>query len=366
LGQFMPYYVRILFGRSSLWTHPDNIKASGAVAPCNLNAQIGYAGPQSNYDEQKVGTYLLPDPLTMQDGTRVTDAKTWMERRRPEIVRLFEDNEYGRSPGRPSDMSFDVFEKGTPAFDGTAIRKQITVYLTADKNGPKFDLLLYTPANAKGPVPVLLQLGFGPNSSAVDDPGVRQGLVWTKDHQHIPAPPRRQPSGGSPTPRPGGLPIPRLLREGYGVATFNYQDVEPDSGDGLPYGIRAHYLKDKTAQPAPNEWGAIAACAWGMSRAEDYLETDPAVDAKKVAIFGVSRLGKTVMWAGGTLPADGLVARCPPANGSSSGFAVCAHPDPHSARAIANANLCRATFNMSILIHDSCKFGAIREADGFF
>jgi hypothetical protein len=89
-----------------------------------------------------------------------------------------------------------------------------------------------------------------------------------------------------------------LLREGYGWATFNYQDVEPDSGDGLPYGIRAHYLKDKNGQPAPDEWGAIAAWAWGMSRAEDYLETDLAVDAKKVAIFGVSRLGKTVMWAG--------------------------------------------------------------------
>lgn len=272
--------------------------AIGAIAPCKLNAQIGYPGPKSNYDEQKVGTYVLPDPLTMQDGTRVTDAKTWMDRRRPEIVRLFEDNEYGRSPGRPSDMSFDVFDKGTPAYDGTAIRKQITVYLTADKNGPKFDLLLYTPANAKGPVPVLLQLGFGPNSSAVDDPGVRQGLVWTKDHQHIPAPPRRQAPGDSPTPRPGGLPVPRLLREGYGVATFNYADVEPDSSDGLPYGIRAHYLKDKNAQPAPDEWGAIAAWAWEMSRAEDYLETDPSVDAKKVAIFGVSRLGKTVMWAG--------------------------------------------------------------------
>jgi hypothetical protein len=262
----------------------------GVIVPCATNAQIGYPGPKSNFNEQKVGTYTLPDPLTMEDGTRVRDTKTWIERRRPEIVRLFEESEYGRSPGRPPDMSFEVFDKGSPAFDGAAIRKQITIYLTADKNGPKFDLLLYTPADAKKPVPVLLNLGFSANSAAVDDPGVRPGTVWGKDHQRV------APPGGMR--RPGGLPIPRLLREGYGVATFYYGDVEPDSADGLPYGIRAHYLKDKNAQPAPDEWGAIAAWAWGMSRAEDYLETDPAVDAKRVAIFGVSRLGKTVMWAG--------------------------------------------------------------------
>src|SRR5213083_2906529 len=85
------------------------------------------AGIPVNYDESAVGSYSLPDPLTLLNGKPVKDAKTWREKRRPEIVKLFEENQYGRDPGRPAGMSFDVFDKGTPALDGKAIRKQITV-----------------------------------------------------------------------------------------------------------------------------------------------------------------------------------------------------------------------------------------------
>src|ERR1017187_9298894 len=101
------------------------------------------AGIPVNYDEAKVGSYTLPDPLVLANGQPVRDARTWTGKRRPEIVRLFEENEYGRSPGRPAGMNFDVFDKGTPAFDGKAIRKQVTVYFSADNNGPKMDLLIY-------------------------------------------------------------------------------------------------------------------------------------------------------------------------------------------------------------------------------
>ena len=117
----------------------------GAVAPCEANAQIGDPGPDSNFNELKVGKYKLPDPLTMKDGTRVRDAKTWMEHRRSEIIKLFEENEYGRSPGRPSDMSFEVFDKGTPAFNGAATRKQITIFLTADKKTVLSSTCYFTP-----------------------------------------------------------------------------------------------------------------------------------------------------------------------------------------------------------------------------
>src|SRR5580704_5240109 len=131
------------------------------------------AGIPVNYDEALVGTYTLPDPLTLANGKPVRDAKTWNEKRRPEIVKLFEENEYGRTPGRPKDMTFDVFDKGTPALDGKAIRRQVTVYFSADKNGPKMDLLVYLPAEARKPVPLLLNIGFSANSSTVDDPGVK-------------------------------------------------------------------------------------------------------------------------------------------------------------------------------------------------
>ncbi len=247
------------------------------------------AGIPANYDEALVGTYTLPDPLLLANGKLVKDAKTWNEKRRPEIVHLFEENQYGRSPERPEGMYFDVFEKSAPAFDGKAIRRQLTVYFSTDKSGPKMDMLMYVPAAASKPVPLLLNLSFSANSNTVNDPDVKEGEVWGPDKKKIPA---------SKARAFGKIDVVRLLDAGFGFATIYYGDIEPDFLGGLPYGVRALYLKPGQTQPAENEWGAIAAWGWGLSRAMDYLETDKAVDAKRVAILGVSRLGKTVMWAG--------------------------------------------------------------------
>src|SRR5205814_9607792 len=114
------------------------------------------------------------------------DAKTWFEKRRPEIVRLFEENEYGRPPGRPADMAFDLVEKAAPAFDGKALRRQVTIRFSKDPAAPKMDLLIYVPAAAQKPVPLLLSIGFSANSNTVkDDPGVRAGEVWGRDHKKV-------------------------------------------------------------------------------------------------------------------------------------------------------------------------------------
>ena len=267
---------------------PDAQAPNRAPAVKNAPRDV-VAGIPVNYDEAKVGAYTLPDPLVLANGKPVRDAKTWYNRRRPEIVRLFEDNQYGRSPGRPKAMSFDVFDKGTPAFDGKAIRRQVTVYFSADKAGPKMDLLIYLPAGARKPVPLLLHLGFGANASSVSDPGVRAGEVWGRDKKKVPA------TGGGGL---GRLNVTPLLDKGFGVATVYYGDIDPDFLGGVPLGVRALYLKPGQTEPAPNEWGSIAAWAWGLSRAVDYFETDGGVDARRIAIMGVSRLGKTVMWAG--------------------------------------------------------------------
>ena len=247
------------------------------------------AGIPVNYDEARVGTDTLPDPLRMADGAPVRDVKTWEAKRRPEILHLFEEDQFGRSPGRPAGMSFDVFDKGTPALNGTALRRQVTVYFSADHNGPKMDLLIYLPGGATKPVPLLLNLSFSPNSLTVDDPGVRPGLVWGRDHKKVPAAEGRAI---------GKLNVAPFLAQGIGVATVYYGDIDPDFLGGVPLGVRALYLKPGQAEPAPDEWGAIGAWAWGLSRAMDYLETDPGVDAKRVAVEGISRLGKTVLWAG--------------------------------------------------------------------
>ena len=210
------------------------------------------AGIPANYDEALVGTYRLPDPLTLANGKQVRDAKTWFEKRRPEIVRLFEEDQYGRSPGPPAGMSFDVFDKGTPALDGKAVRRQVTVYFVQDKSGPKMDLLLYLPANARKPAPVLLNLSFAANSSTVDDPGIKPGEIWGRDKKRIPA------SSGRSF---GKLNVAPFLAAGFGVATVYYGDIDPDFAGGVPYGVRALYLKPGQTEPAADEWGSIAAWA---------------------------------------------------------------------------------------------------------
>jgi hypothetical protein len=256
------------------------------------------AGIPVNYDEARVGSYTLPDPLTLGDGKPVRDAQTWYKKRRPEIVRLFEENQFGRSPGRPAGMSFDLFDKGTPALDGKAIRRQVTIHFSPDKSGPKMDLLLYLPADANKPVPLLLNLSFTANSNAVNDPGIKPGEIWNREKRRVPA-----PKDG----RFGRLKVRPFLEQGFGVATVYYGDIDPDFLGGIPHGVRALYLKPGQTEPGPNEWGAISAWAWGLSRALDYLETDKNVDAKRVAIVGVSRLGKTVLWAGARDPRFAMV-----------------------------------------------------------
>jgi hypothetical protein len=275
---------------SSLWRWSIPLLISCAVNAQTEKAPASVvAGIPVNYDEAKVGTYTLPDPLVLANGKPVRDAKTWSEKRRPEIVRLFEENQYGRAPGRPAGLSFEVFDKGTPAFDGKAIRRQVTVHFSKDPAGakmaaPKMDLLLYVPAHAAKPVPFLLNASFSANSNTVDDPGVKVGEVWGPDKKKIPANQGR---------KFGRIDVVRLMDAGFGFGTIYYGDIDPDFAGGIQYGVRAQY-----PAPAADEWGTISAWAWGLSRAMDYLETDNAVDAKRVAILGVSRLGKTVMWAG--------------------------------------------------------------------
>ena len=138
---------------------------------------------------------------------------------------------------------------------------------------------------------MLLMIGFTTPSSMFDDPGIREGVVWnSQTRQKIPA--SQLPQAGQTKFNP--LPF---FDAGIGVTAFYYGDVDPDFPDGYALGIRAAYAAGNESSRAPDAWGSIAAWAWALSRGEDYLETDKAVDAKRVAIHGASRLGKTVLWA---------------------------------------------------------------------
>jgi hypothetical protein len=247
------------------------------------------AGIPVNYDENKVEPYTLPDPLLLLNGQSVSDSGTWYHLRRPEILKLLEENQFGKIPDRPAGMSFSLFDEGTPAFDSLAIRKQLTISFSNDTSAPKMRLLIYLPVHSQGPAPVLMYISFQAGNTLLDDPGIRRGEVWNRDRQKVPAP---------DSSWFGKMDIKPLLMKGIGFATFYYGDVEPDFSGGSRYGVRGLYLQPGQAELNPDEWGAIAAWAWGLSRAMDYFETDPEIDSKHVALLGVSRLGKTVLWAG--------------------------------------------------------------------
>ncbi len=256
----------------------------------NENAPKMVAGFPVNYNEDAVVKYTLPDLLTLTNGIKVTTPKMWMQKRRLELLKLVEETQYGKMPGKPAGLHFNIFDKGTPAFNNKAIRRQVTIYFTSDTSNYKMDLLIYLPAGATQKVPLLLNISFAANNQiTTDSVGVKVGYTWTKEGKKIKA------DGPSRFSR---LNIEQFIDAGFGFATVYYGDIEPDFKNGIQYGIRGKYLKPGQAVPAANEWGAISAWAWGLSRAMDYFETDAQIDAKRIAVQGASRLGKTVLWTG--------------------------------------------------------------------
>jgi hypothetical protein len=246
----------------------------------------------ANYDEAKVPKYKLPNPLILKDGRPVKDAPTWTNQRRPELLELFRTEMYGRRPGKPAHMIFEPTSIDRQALGGKAIRKEVTIYLTGEKDGPQMNLLLYLPAAATKPVPVFLGLNFGPNQTVDKDPGITLRDAWARvpNSKILVRKPANEDSRGAAASR---WQVDMILSAGYGLAVIYYCDIEPDFDGGMSSGVRPAFF-----QSGPDGGAAIAAWAWGLSRALDYLETDRQVNARQVAVFGHSRLGKTSLWAG--------------------------------------------------------------------
>ncbi len=231
-------------------------------------------GHVSNYDESKVGTYTLPDPLVLANGKPVRDRQTWLKERRPEILRLYETEIYGRMPAKTPSVKWQVAETDPKARDGAAVMKKLVGTVGGGPDAPQIKVTLYTPAAVTKPVPVILLVNFG--GGAAPPPGA-QG---------------RGP--GLPTDPPVAAEI---ISRGWGYAMVGYNDIQPDRAGTFTQGVVGLTLAPGQEQPGADEWGTISAWSWGVSRIIDYLETDRAVNARQIALFGHSRLGKTALWA---------------------------------------------------------------------
>jgi hypothetical protein len=269
----------------------------------------------ANYDEAKANPYPdLPDPLTTNDGQKVTTPQMWWDKRRPEIVEMYEKYVYGRVPNHVPKVTWTVTAVDHELLGFTPVTAKDLVGEVDNSLYPaikvKIHMTLVTPARATGPVPVLMMFGRAgfpaPNEPRGEDldrinQAMKAQLVQQEPSlkdvfaQH----PAWEPVKATPFQPPqlnedGDLPNTRqLIAAGWGFVLFDPASVQADDGAGLTRGIIG--LVNKGQPRTPEDWGALRAWAWGAGRGLDYLETDPSVDAKHVGIEGVSRYGKAAL-----------------------------------------------------------------------
>ena len=230
----------------------------------------------ANYDDSKVETYTLPDPLKLKDGKKVTTAKVWWKKRRPEIVEDFDREILGRAPRQTPKVTWEVTST-TKEMNGDVpvITKKLVGHVD-NSSYPlitvNLDLTLSTPADSKGPVPVMMELSWSPEFLAA----IAKRFPELK-------------------PPPGPTWQQQVLARGWGYASLIPTSVQADNGEGLTQGIIG--LVNKGQPRKLDDWGTLRAWAWGASRALDYFESDKAVDARHVGIAGHSRYGKTALVA---------------------------------------------------------------------
>ncbi|EDY80489.1 hypothetical protein VDG1235_103 [Verrucomicrobiia bacterium DG1235] len=234
----------------------------------------------ANYDEAKANGHMgsLPDALTMQDGTPVRSAEQWWDARRPELLELFDREVYGRTPAQLPSVSW---ERSSVVESVKADRPVVTYGLVGRVDNSEYpdisveiELSFSVPADAEGPVPVILQHAF--------DPVVLERLLSRFSPEQI------KSFRGDAAPWDE-----QIIAKGWGYAELICTSVQADNGAGLREGIIG--LVNKGRGRSPEDWGSIKAWSWAASEALSYFETEELVDAGRVAIAGHSRFGKTAL-----------------------------------------------------------------------
>ncbi len=261
---------------------PVNTRPVGRGSPNWTDGAPGHIivrsawGSWSNYKEDRAGHGALPDPLRLKNGQPVTDANAWWQQRRPEILNDFLTEVYGKTPANTPAVTWEIATVDTNALNGLAKMKTIVGHIDNSRYpeaDPSIRITLYTPANARGPVPVMVTM-----------PG---GFF------------RRGP--GSPMRGP----LPQILAQGWGYAVVNTSAIQADNGAGLSSGMIGLMSGGKPRRA--DDWGVLAAWCWGLSRTIDYFELDRDVDVKRLGLEGHSRWGKTALLAAALDPRWAIV-----------------------------------------------------------
>jgi hypothetical protein len=235
----------------------------------------------------------FPDVLTMRDGTKVATKKDWEEKRCPELKELFQHYMYGRFPAKPKKVTAKILFEDAQALGGKGTLREVEITF-GPPEWPKIYLLVALP---KGKVPAACFVGpnFGGNHLLTSHEKVRIPTAWVP-----PGYPGVEKGTNKATAAGRGKqadtwPLQQIVEAGYGVATFYCGDIQPDRPNVLE-GMRAKQVTDRP--PFLDDTATIAWWAWGCHRAVDYLVTDRNIDAKRLAVVGHSRLGKTALLAG--------------------------------------------------------------------
>jgi (4-O-methyl)-D-glucuronate---lignin esterase len=269
----------------------------------------------ANYDESKANPYPnLPDPLTLNNGLKVTTPEVWWEKRRPEIIAMYEKYVYGHIPGDVPKVKWSVTAVDHERIGFHPVIAKDLIGEADNSSYPavsvKIHMTLVTPANATGPVPVLIMFGPAgfpaPNEPSGDDlerinsdlksllikqdPSIKMVLADHPAWQPVKSTPFQSPQMNADGDPPNTW---QLIAAGWGFALLDPASVQADDGAGITRGIIG--LVNKGQPRKPEDWGALRAWSWGAGRALDYLAADPSVDAKHIGIEGVSRYGKAAL-----------------------------------------------------------------------
>lgn len=295
----------------------------------NMMQQLGITetrpGKSGNPDDPNSANYnealanpcpVLPELLIAKDGTKITTPDLWWNKRRPEIAEDFEREVYGRIPENVPDVSWEVEIVDQEWVGRIPVTAKKVIGHVDNSAYPQIEvnieMMVVIPTNVEGPVPVLMMFGrpsfpapAQPNKEDLEQINKSFKAMMIKNDPAMKAMFEKYPAYQPIQAGQSGFnwfapPVDstssredQLLAAGWGYATISTSSIQADNGAGLTRGIIG--LTNHGQPRTPEQWGSLRAWAWGAARGLDYLETDPAVDSKKVGIEGVSRYGKAAL-----------------------------------------------------------------------